>query len=232
MAKVITQTSVASTVKGTGGKILSKLWFVVKVIYFVSLGILISLQAGVESIKEKSPFPILYHTVGKLLSADEQNYYLLKDMEINGIPVENEDTFWNTLKTMFKKGSVWYTIIINITTIGLVYWLVYHFIWIKADLSRPYVAHLRTILTLVVAQMLLSSILFQVYAYRSDPRIEIEGSDKMSDYQLAVKIGQRNLPMKGFALLGYKIFKKISDPRYSIIKEQTISVGSNEEVVQ
>lgn len=218
-ATVVTKTSLPKTIAGKSGTVFSKLWKFMKYFFYVSLAIVISIQAGAESIKTKSPFPFLYHTFGRLLSADELIYHDLKLAQEKGITLDTSEGITATIKNILKKGSIWYAVFVNIGTIILVYWLIYRYVWRKAEDSKRIKAHLYTILTLIIMQMLLSGILYTVWAKKDDPRAIIPNEAELSDYQLGIEVGKRFIPFKGTGLLLKSIINKLNDPSFILIKE-------------
>jgi hypothetical protein len=225
-ATVLTKTSLPKTIAGKGPTIAGKLWRVLKIIYLIALIGLVAVQSGVESIKEKSPFPFLYHIGGKVLSPDEQNYQLLKQMETEGITVSSEDDWFETVKTSFKKGGVWYAIIVNLGSIFALGFVIYLF-WNMWDNTSKVKTIGRVLLSLVLLQILLAGILYPINILEEIGEGKtinevLPNYDTMSPYQRGIEIGKNYIPFKGTGLLIYKVVKKISDPSFVIIKETII----------
>ena len=209
-------TASTSIVKKAGGgvfaffsKFISKIkWFFISAI---ALTIIISsIAQGFEVCKDKeckfSPFPLAYNTIGRVLSADELNYQYVQEIKTQGITlhVDSEDGFWTALTKFWKRTSVFYWILINLFTIYVVYMILYKKVYRKIDDSKLFKAHIRTIVTILFAQMWFAAILFGVNAYKQDPiLIERMGdTSELNEYQVAIKVTQEILPLKGTFLLG------------------------------
>ncbi len=188
----------------------------------ITLILLIFIFAGavIQSVKQKSPYPIFFEVGGRLVSSDEVLYQDITTLRLN--PEEavftynaEEGGFFNRIKHYTSRLNFWFNIITQFWFIYMNFYMFHKLIkWLHGQVIPGHINWLWTIFVLFTLQMIFSLTMFSANMMRYEhtkviPGITDQAMGSMGEAD-AFKFTLHNcIPFKGVLTLGVYMAEQI-----------------------